>query len=145
MRSRAASLCALVVAFACTTLPIAAQPLPAASPGASAVGSAAARSVAAGSACGILEEDLNDQKKTDEQRIAKQLYDTARLPQPFHGVLSSDVLPAEGLTRGEVVRGHRPPDEHEHQPEHRCADDSKALDEHPARPLPNERSCPRPL
>jgi len=39
------------------------------------------------------------QKKPDEQRIAKQLYDTARLPQPFHGVLSSDVLPAEGLTR----------------------------------------------
>ena len=99
MRSRAASLCALVVAFACTTLPDAAQPLQAASPGTSAGGSAAARSVAAGSACGILEEDINDQKKTDEQRIAKQLYDTARLPQPFHGVLSSDVLPAEGLTR----------------------------------------------
>ena len=99
MRSRAPSLCAFVVAFACTALPVAAQPLPAASPGTSAAGGAAARSVAAGSACGVLEEDITDQKKTDEQRIAKQLYDTARLPQPFHGVLSSDVLPAEGLTR----------------------------------------------
>ena len=99
VRSCAPSLCAVVLAFACTALPVAAQPLPAASPGTSAAGGAAARSVAAGSACGVLEEDINDQKKTDEQRIAKQLYDTARLPQPFHGVLSSDVLPAEGLTR----------------------------------------------
>src|SRR4029077_17019120 len=95
VRSRAPSLCAFVLAFAalafaCTTVPVAAQPLPAASPGTSAAGGAAARSVAAGSPCGVLEEDVNDQKKTDEQRIAKQLYDTARLPQPFHGVLSSD-------------------------------------------------------
>src|SRR5712671_3668517 len=99
VRFCAPSFCAVVLAFACTALPVAAQPLPAASPGTSAAGGAAARSVAAGSACGVLEEDITDQKKTDEQRIAKQLYDTARLPQPFHGVLSSDVLPAEGLTR----------------------------------------------
>src|SRR5258707_6343542 len=99
VRSCAPSLGAFVLVIACTALPVAAQPLPAASPGTSAAGGAAARSVAAGSACGVLEEDITDQKKTDEQRIAKQLYDTARLPQPFHGVLSSDVLPAEGLTR----------------------------------------------
>jgi len=45
------------------------------------------------------------EKKTDEQRIASSSYDTARVPQPFHGVLSSDVLPAEGLTRLTIDTG----------------------------------------
>src|SRR5258707_11930491 len=96
VRFCAPSFCAVVLAFACTTLPVAAQPLPAASPGTSAAGGAAARSVAAGSACGVLAEEITHPKKTDEQRIAKQLYDTPPLPQPFHGVLGSHRLPAAG-------------------------------------------------
>jgi hypothetical protein len=47
-----------------------------------------------------LKDQLKDQQlKATEQRFAKQLFDSARLPQPFHGVLSSNVLPAEGLSR----------------------------------------------
>src|SRR5258707_14832191 len=98
VRFCAPSFCAVVLAFACTTLPVAAQPLPAASPGTSAAGGAAARSVAAGWACRAPEADINDHKKTDEPRSPKQLYDTPRLPPPFHGVPGDDLLRPEGPT-----------------------------------------------
>ena len=94
MKPRASSLCAFIVAFA-ASLPVAAQSPPAPTPGAS----VAAPSAAATSPCAVLEEDNGEQRRVDEQRLAKQLYDSAQLPQPFHGVLGSNVLPAEGLSR----------------------------------------------
>jgi hypothetical protein len=51
------------------------------------------------SPCDLLDQQTREQLDKTEQRFAKQLYDSARLPQPFHGVLSSNVLPAEGLSR----------------------------------------------
>jgi hypothetical protein len=51
------------------------------------------------SPCDQLDEELGDQRKAAEDRVAKQLYDNAQLPQPYHGVLSSNVLPAEGVSR----------------------------------------------
>lgn len=95
MRSRAPSICAFVVALIASGLPLAAQSPPGAAPPAAVV----APSAKVGPACDVLEEDIGEQKRTDEQRIAKQLYDSAQLPQPFHGVLSSNVLPAEGVSR----------------------------------------------
>ena len=94
MKPRASSLCAFIVALA-ASLPVAAQSPPAPTPGAS----VAAPSAAATSPCAVLEEDNGEQRRVDEQRLAKQLYDSAQLPQPFHGVLGSNVLPAEGLSR----------------------------------------------
>ena len=94
VKPRASSLCAFIVAFA-ASLPVAAQSPPAPTPGAS----VAAPSAAATSPCAVLEEDNGEQRRVDEQRLAKQLYDSAQLPQPFHGVLGSNVLPAEGLSR----------------------------------------------
>lgn len=102
---------AFVASIALTGLPMAAaQAPPAASPAAAPAGPpvpgtapaapATPPAATSKSPCELLDQETDDQaRQTSEQRFAKQLYDNARLPQPLHGVLSSNVLPAEGLSR----------------------------------------------
>ena len=76
---------------ACTSLAAsgAAQPAP-------------APSEAAASPCEVFEKNkfrTEQEQEEVERPYAEKLYDTARLPQPYHGVLSSNVLPAAGLSR----------------------------------------------
>jgi len=95
----------LVVGFALGAVPMAAAQSPTATAPSAAptswVGalSSALAPAAAKSPCDLLDQQTDASRDEAEQRFAKQLYDSARLPQPYHGVLSSNVLPAEGLSR----------------------------------------------
>ncbi len=99
------SIGALVVGFLLNSIPMAAAQSPAPSAtstswvGALASALAPTAATPAKSPCEWLDQKTGAQLDETEQRFAKQLYDSAQLPQPYHGVLSSNVLPAEGLSR----------------------------------------------
>lgn len=101
-------LCALLAGLTLAALPAWAQvqaPAGPAAPAASAPAGGAGADAGRSSkrACNVLDQSdagtgntaANDKTAQD---YFKEIYDNAQLPQPYHGVLSSNVLPAEGLS-----------------------------------------------